>query len=75
MNRLHRALRRLLPAAAALLASHALAAEQPTTLRIATVAYANAVADALAPLGIDVTSLPLHGEVLHQLLTDDRKDA
>ena len=42
MNRLHRALRRLLPAAAALLASHALAAEQPTTLRIATVAYANA---------------------------------
>ena len=39
------------------------------------VAYANAVADALAPLGIDVTSLPLHGEVLHQLLDNDRKDA
>ncbi|WP_285593042.1 xanthine dehydrogenase family protein molybdopterin-binding subunit [Actinomycetospora sp. NBRC 106378] len=38
------------------------------------VAYANAVADALAPLGIDITSLPLHGEVLHQLL-HDRKDA
>ncbi|MBV7584135.1 ABC transporter substrate-binding protein [Pseudomonas sp. PDM33] len=42
MNLLHRALRRLLPAAAVLLAGHVLAAEQPTTLRIATVAYANA---------------------------------
>ena len=39
------------------------------------VAYANAVADALAPLGVDITSLPLHGEVLHQLLNNDRKDA
>lgn len=38
------------------------------------VAYANAVADALAPLGIDVTSLPLHGEVLHQLIDRDQKD-
>ncbi|WP_308015584.1 molybdopterin cofactor-binding domain-containing protein [Pseudonocardia sp. ICBG1293] len=34
------------------------------------VAYANAVADALAPRGIDITRLPLHGEVLHQLLTE-----
>lgn len=32
------------------------------------VAVANAVADALAPAGVDVTSLPLHGEVLYQLL-------
>jgi 2-furoyl-CoA dehydrogenase large subunit len=43
------------------------------------VAIANAVADALAPHGIDVNSLPLHGNVLHALLerratdmTDDR---
>ena len=33
-------------------------------------AFANAVADALAPLGIGITRLPLHGEVLHQLLSD-----
>ncbi|WP_020661417.1 MULTISPECIES: xanthine dehydrogenase family protein molybdopterin-binding subunit [Amycolatopsis] len=33
------------------------------------VAIANAVADALAPAGVDVTSLPLHGNVLHELLT------
>jgi 2-furoyl-CoA dehydrogenase large subunit len=33
------------------------------------VALANAVADALAPAGVRITSLPLHGEVLHQLLT------
>jgi 2-furoyl-CoA dehydrogenase large subunit len=32
------------------------------------VAFANAVADALAPRGIDITRLPLHGEVLHRLL-------
>jgi 2-furoyl-CoA dehydrogenase large subunit len=32
------------------------------------VAFANAVADALAPAGIEITRLPLHGEVLHQLL-------
>ena len=32
------------------------------------VAIANAVADALAPDGVDITSLPLHGNVLHQLL-------
>jgi 2-furoyl-CoA dehydrogenase large subunit len=35
------------------------------------VAIANAVADALAPAGIDITSLPLHGNVLHELLTDN----
>jgi 2-furoyl-CoA dehydrogenase large subunit len=33
------------------------------------VAIANAVADALAPLGVDITSLPLHGTVLHELIT------
>ncbi|GAA5164570.1 molybdopterin-dependent oxidoreductase [Pseudonocardia eucalypti] len=32
------------------------------------VALANAVADALAPAGIEITSLPLHGEVLYRLL-------
>jgi 2-furoyl-CoA dehydrogenase large subunit len=32
------------------------------------VAIANAVADALGPDGIDITSMPLHGNVLHQLL-------
>jgi 2-furoyl-CoA dehydrogenase large subunit len=32
------------------------------------VAIANAVADALGPEGIEITSLPLHGNVLHQLL-------
>ncbi|GAW51819.1 MULTISPECIES: xanthine dehydrogenase family protein molybdopterin-binding subunit [unclassified Nocardioides] len=32
------------------------------------VAIANAVADALAPEGIEITSMPLHGNVLHQLL-------
>jgi 2-furoyl-CoA dehydrogenase large subunit len=31
------------------------------------VAFANAVADALSPHGIEITRLPLHGEVLHQL--------
>jgi len=36
-------------------------------------AIANAVADALAPYGVDVTSLPLHGDVLHRLITE-RKD-
>jgi 2-furoyl-CoA dehydrogenase large subunit len=36
------------------------------------VAIANAVADALAPAGVAIDSLPLHGEALHQLL--DRKD-
>ncbi|MGK3205729.1 xanthine dehydrogenase family protein molybdopterin-binding subunit [Amycolatopsis sp. MEPSY49] len=33
------------------------------------VAIANAVADALAPAGVDITSLPLHGNVLHELLS------
>ena len=32
------------------------------------VAIANAVADALAPQGIAINALPLHGNVLHQLL-------
>ena len=32
------------------------------------VALANAVADALAPHGIDLTSLPVHGNVLHALI-------
>jgi 2-furoyl-CoA dehydrogenase large subunit len=36
------------------------------------VAFANAVADALRPAGISITRLPLHGEVLHQLL--DQKE-
>jgi 2-furoyl-CoA dehydrogenase large subunit len=31
-------------------------------------ALANAVADALAPLGIELTSLPVHGNVLHALM-------
>ena len=33
------------------------------------VAIANAVADALAGEGVEITSLPLHGNVLHELLT------
>ena len=37
------------------------------------VAIANAVADALAPEGVEITSLPLHGNVLHALL-DRRSD-
>ncbi|GAA5167542.1 MULTISPECIES: xanthine dehydrogenase family protein molybdopterin-binding subunit [Amycolatopsis] len=32
------------------------------------VAIANAVADALAPEGVEITSLPLHGDVVHALL-------
>ena len=32
------------------------------------VALANAIADALAPLGIELNSLPVHGNVLHELL-------
>jgi len=32
------------------------------------VAFANAVADALGPAGVQIDSLPLHGEVLFQLL-------
>ena len=34
------------------------------------VAIANAVAEATAPAGIEITSLPLHGNVLQQLLDD-----
>ncbi len=33
------------------------------------VAIANAVADALAPDGVEITTLPLHGNVIHHLLT------
>ncbi|GAA1312645.1 xanthine dehydrogenase family protein molybdopterin-binding subunit [Pseudonocardia xinjiangensis] len=38
------------------------------------VAFANAVADALAPSGVGITRLPLHGEVLHQLLEKNEKE-
>jgi len=38
------------------------------------VAFANAVADALAPAGVAITRLPLHGEVLHRLLTGTDTD-
>jgi 2-furoyl-CoA dehydrogenase large subunit len=38
------------------------------------VALANAVADALRPAGVRITRLPLHGEVLHQLLTNTQKE-
>jgi 2-furoyl-CoA dehydrogenase large subunit len=34
------------------------------------VALANAVADALAPAGVRIDRLPLHGDVLHTLLTE-----
>ena len=34
------------------------------------VAIANAVSDALAPLGISVDRLPVHGSVLHDLMAD-----
>ena len=33
-------------------------------------ALANAVADALAPLGIELNALPVHGNVLHDLLSE-----
>ena len=36
------------------------------------VAIANAVADALAGEGVEITSLPLHGNVLHELLTTSK---
>jgi 2-furoyl-CoA dehydrogenase large subunit len=35
------------------------------------VALANAVADALAPLGLDLSALPVHGNVLHELMSAD----
>ncbi len=34
-------------------------------------ALANAVADALAPLGLDLSALPVHGNVLHELMSAD----
>lgn len=34
------------------------------------VAIANAIADAMAPAGIEITSLPLHGNVLQQLIDE-----
>jgi 2-furoyl-CoA dehydrogenase large subunit len=37
------------------------------------VAIANAVADALAPEGIEISSMPLHGNVLHQLLNTTKE--
>ena len=36
------------------------------------VLVANAVADALAPHGVEITSLPLHGNVIHGLLSPDK---
>jgi 2-furoyl-CoA dehydrogenase large subunit len=42
------------------------------------VAVANAVADALAPLGVDINRLPVHGGVLYELITradNARKEA
>ncbi|MGE3286509.1 MAG: xanthine dehydrogenase family protein molybdopterin-binding subunit [Pseudonocardia sp.] len=36
------------------------------------VAFANAVADALAPAGVVVDRLPLHGDVIHRLLEETR---
>lgn len=38
-------------------------------------AIAAAVADALSPAGVDITTLPLHGNVLHDLLTGRGRDA
>jgi 2-furoyl-CoA dehydrogenase large subunit len=35
-------------------------------------ALANAVADALNPLGVELTCLPVHGDVLHSLIEGDR---
>jgi 2-furoyl-CoA dehydrogenase large subunit len=37
-------------------------------------AVANAVADALAPLGVTVDRLPLHGSVLHDLISRPGKE-
>ena len=36
------------------------------------VALANAVADALSPLGVELTCLPVHGDVLHSLIEGER---
>jgi 2-furoyl-CoA dehydrogenase large subunit len=38
------------------------------------VAVANAVADALAPAGVEITALPVHGSVLHELLAAAQAD-
>jgi 2-furoyl-CoA dehydrogenase large subunit len=38
------------------------------------VALANAVTDALAPLGIEIDRLPVHGTVIHDLLADRQKE-
>ncbi len=35
-------------------------------------ALANAVADALAPLGLELNQLPVHGDVLHALIEGER---
>ena len=35
-------------------------------------ALANAVADALSPLGVDLNALPVHGDVLHSLMEGER---
>jgi 2-furoyl-CoA dehydrogenase large subunit len=32
------------------------------------------VSDALAPSGVEITRLPLHGEVLHQLMEKNEKE-
>jgi 2-furoyl-CoA dehydrogenase large subunit len=39
------------------------------------VALANAVSDALAPLGIEVDSLPVHGTAIHELMANKEKGA
>jgi 2-furoyl-CoA dehydrogenase large subunit len=36
------------------------------------VALANAVADALRPLGVEIDRLPLHGDVLYRLVNRAR---
>jgi 2-furoyl-CoA dehydrogenase large subunit len=35
-------------------------------------ALANAIADALSPLGVELTRLPVHGDVLHSLIEGER---
>ena len=37
------------------------------------VALANAVTDALAPLGVEIDRLPVHGSVIHELLANREK--
>ena len=38
------------------------------------VALANAVSDALAPLGVEIDRLPVHGTVIHELLANQQKE-